>query len=766
MRTMTTLTTALLATAMAMAKGETNKVALADTASVVDLDEVVVVAQPKESARLRQQPIGSSVFTNKELKAVGADQMSALSMYVPSMAVPAYGARYTSSVYLRGIGSRIGAPSVGLYYDNVPIVSKAAYNRHFYQLDRIDVLRGPQGSLYGINTEAGLIRMYSKDPMAHQGTDIRLALGTGLYSNVEVAHYHRPSRQLAFSVAAFYNGLGGFFDNDNLGKKADLSNEAGTRLRLLWTPAERWKIDLTADYQYTNQNGFAYGLYDNETKRWNNPSTTTMNGYKRQMVTTGLNIAYSAKSLLFSSVTSHQYLYDLMMMDQDYMPQDYMQLQQRQKLNAITEELTLRSKGNAWWQHASGIFVSHQWLHTNAPVVFGGDMNTMIVANMGMPDVIAQGITISDNTVPSDFKTPQTNIGLYHESNISLANSLVLTLGLRYDHQHMSIDYNSNARFTLGFNLPTMHLEGSNQYMSDFIGTASQDCDQLLPKFALTYKFANGNIYANVCKGFRAGGYNLQMFADIFKTEQSQMGQQLMALMKADLVVEHSQEDMQKAENTISYKPETSWNYEMGTHLNLFNGKMHADLSAFIMHIHNQQLSVMAGNYGYGRMMVNAGRTTSCGVEAALRGNAMAQRLTWAVTYSYTNTTFRDYADDNVDYHGNKVPFVPQHTFSAMADYRVNLKGTLRAITIGANVAGNGPTYWSADNTTKQNLYAVAGAHLAFDLGHVELNLWGRNITDTRYNTFLVDSSVDGTSRYFAQRGNPIQAGIDVDIRL
>ena len=164
-----------------------------DTARMVDLDEVVVVAQPKEQVRLRLQPVSSSVFDSEQMNSLGIRDLNQLSQYVPSFDMPAYGSRITSTMYIRGIGSRINNTSVGVYYDNIPLMSKSAFNNHFYMLDRVDVLRGPQGTLYGMNTEGGLVRMYSKNPMNYQGTDIRLGIGTGLYTNAEVAHFHRAS---------------------------------------------------------------------------------------------------------------------------------------------------------------------------------------------------------------------------------------------------------------------------------------------------------------------------------------------------------------------------------------------------------------------------------------------------------------------------------------------------------------------------------------------------------------------------------------------
>ena len=104
---------------------------------------------------------------------------------------------------------------------------------------------------------------------------------------------------------------------------------------------------------------------------------------------------------------------------------------------------------------------------------------------------------------------------------------------------------------------------------------------------------------------------------------------------------------------------------------------------------------------------------------------------------------------------------------SLTADYRIPVSLTsLKNIIIGANVVGSGPVYWDAANIYKQDFYAVVGAHATLDFGTVSLDLWGRNLTDTGYNTFLINSSVDGVTRSFAQRGLPIQAGFDLRLKL
>ena len=225
-----------------------------------------------------------------------------------------------------------------------------------------------------------------------------------------------------------------------------------------------------------------------------------------------------------------------MVMDQDYLPEDYLRLEQRQKMNALTQELSLRSRGESVWNHASGVFFSKEWLKTNGPVYFGEAMNNMILGNMGMPQAMASILNISDNNVPGVFRTPQWNVGVYHESNISLFERLTLTLGLRYDYQKVAIEYNSQSMFTLsgkgtmmmpgpGGQMMQIPIDFTSKFVSDFSGNTDKGYSELLPKFALTYDLGSGsNVYAVVSKGFRAGGYNIQMFSDIFSSEQREIG--------------------------------------------------------------------------------------------------------------------------------------------------------------------------------------------------------------------------------------------------
>ena len=771
--------------------------AVNDTSKVVDLDELVVVAQPKEQVRLRLQPLSSNVFGSEQMRQLNVRDLSQLSQFVPSFVMPQYGSRLTSSMYMRGIGSRINNPAVGVYYDNIPLMTKAAFNSHFYMLDRVDVLRGPQGTLYGQNTEGGLVRVYSKNPMNYQGTDIKLSIGTGLWRNVEVAHHHRPSEKLAFTVAGFYSGLKGFFNNQNFDEKNDKSLEAGGKARLIFQPHDNLKLDWTADYQYVNQNGFGYGELNLDNNDVQDPATTTMNGYKRNMFTTGLSIStgvggdLKSAPMLFTAAYSYQFLQDRMLMDQDYMTPDYLRLGQRQKMHALTQEYVLRSHGQSRWQHTTGLFGSYQYLRTDAPVNFGDAITAPIgnaitkamtgamyeamygrmlaqMMQQGMPQAAAEaaaakaaqaavdkaGITMrADMGVEEMFHTPAMNFALFHESNILLTNRLKLTLGLRFNYDLLEISY--NALGYMNMTGGTANATATYHLTSNVADKRSKTYTQLLPKVGLTYTLNNelGNIYALVSKGYRAGGYNIQMFSDIL---QSDLNKHRNDAMRGDYDVQHALADYENIENTILYKPEESWNYEVGTHLNLFDSRVHFDLSLYYMQIRNQQLSIMEPNSNYGRIMVNAGKSHSCGLETTLRGRILDNALDWGVTYGFTNAKFDEYDS----YKDNYVPFVPMHTVSAMLDWH------LGSLTIGANMNGQGKTWWDEGNTYAQKFYALLGAHVDYDFGPVVVSVWGRNLTDTKYNTFAVQSSAAGGTRYFAQRGNPIHLGCDVNIHF
>ena len=782
-----------------------------DTTKVIDIEEVVIIASPKETSKLRQLPASVSLISQKDMQANRITSLKSASNIVPNFFMPDYGSRLTSAMYIRGIGSRINTPAVGMYVDNIPYLDKSAFDFNFYDIERLDILRGPQGTLYGRNTMGGLVKIHTRSPFSYQGTDLKLGYGSGNnHRSASLTHYHRINERFAFSAGGYYEGADGFFNNTYLDKKVDDMQAGGGRIRAIWLPSDNWKLDFTVGYDYTDEGGYPY-YFTGDIYSFPPKVTTDFIGkiaynkessYRRSLLNTGLNIEHQADNFIFNAVTGFQHLNDRMFMDQDFSPMDTYTLEQKQRINSITEEITFKSKPGKDWQWTTGVFGFYQDMNVISPVTFLKDgmgmLNQMlgsvipgkIEISMGGPMAmnILPSLVITDTEMPIDghFKTPQYNVALFHQSqfrNLFGMEGLSFTAGLRLDYEKMEMTYNSGTflDYTVGIKgemtqmgqvireinmMPETPLTVESRYK----GKLSKDYLQLLPKFALQYDFNNNksNVYASVSKGHRSGGYNYQMFSELLQSslKNDMMRQSKEAIMAkvpenyAGMVADKFPDAGQnpEAQQAVEYKPEYTWSYELGTHLSLFDGKLQADLAAFYMQTYDQQLSQMAES-GLGRITVNAGESESYGVEANLVAN-FNKHLQLNASYGYTHATFVKYnAGENEDYSGNYVPFVPMHTLNLGGSYAFHFNDSwAKSLTLGANMTGAGKIYWTEANHVSQDFYATLNGYVSLQTKTVQIDLWGRNLTDNEYTTFYFESM----GRGFEQRCKPFQMGMDV----
>lgn len=777
-----------------------------DTSRTITLDDITIVSTPKEVGSLRQQPSASSLLSASQLNAAQVTSLKGISALVPNLFIPDYGSRLTSAVYIRGIGSRINTPAVGMYVDNIPYVDKSAFNFNFYDIERIDVLRGPQGTLYGRNTMGGIIRIHTRNPFNYEGTDLSLSYATGdNHRTLSLTHYHRASDSFAFSAGGYYDGSDGFFTNATTGKKADKGSAAGGRIRALYKANDRLTFDLSTSYDYSDEGAYPYYHLISGTNSSTHSSSSTISNnressYRRSMLNSGLNIEYQASAFVMNAITGYQHLTDRMYLDQDFIAADIYTLEQRQRINTLSEEVTFKSRDNegGWYQWLTGVNVMYQSLHTSGPVTFYEDgvsgviegninriFSTLQLQNPKMPTM---GITLQDRefVVSSIMDTPVFDFALFHSSTFSW-NRWKLTAGLRFEYERLNLDYYSNSDITFDFDIamsPTMAFNYPDLKASPlFEGKMDDDYLQVLPKVSLMYQLsADNNIYANVSKGYRSGGYNIQMFSDLV---QAQMRSQMMTSIDeaGKGVVQKMLGEDQYGRltalgdvNSVVYKPEYSWNYELGAHLNFSQSSspLTLDAALFLLDTRDQQISRFAPS-GLGRMMVNTGKSRSYGAEMSALWRPL-QQLVITANYGYTHATFTDYDDGSTvanaegetvrnDYSGNYVPFVPQHTLGLDAAYTWTLPSDwAHSLTLGASYNGAGRIYWTESNLTIdgekacQDFYSTIGARLLLTLGNASIQLWGRNLADEKYSTFYFESA----GRCFEQHGKPMQVGIDV----
>ena len=772
-----------------------------DTTKVIDIEEVVVIASPKETSKLRQLPSSVSLISQKDMQANHITSLKSASSIVPNFFMPDYGSRLTSAMYIRGIGSRINTPAVSMYVDNIPYLDKSAFDFNFYDIERIDILRGPQGTLYGRNTMGGLVKVHTRSPFSYQGTDVKLSYGSGNnHRSASLTHYHRISERFAFSAGGYYEGADGFFTNSFLNKKVDDMQAGGGRIRAIWFASDDWKFDFNVNYDYTDEGGYPYYNKENQIA-YNREST-----YRRGLLNTGLNIEHQADNFIFNAVTGFQHLNDRMHMDQDFSPSDTYTLEQKQRINSISEEITFKSKPGKAWQWTTGLFGFYQNMDVTSPVTFRKDgigmLNGMlgsvipnkIEVSMGGPMMmnILPSLAITDGEMPIDgkFTTPQYNVALFHQSqfkDLFEKEGLSFTVGLRMEYEHMKMDYNSGTSlgYTVGIKgemtqmghvireiemMPATPLTVESRYQ----GEISKDYVQLLPKFALQYDFNNNksNVYASISKGYRSGGYNYQMFSELL---QSSLRNDMMRQSKDAIMAKVPQQfvgmvadkfptpgENPEVKSAVEYKPEYTWNYEIGTHLSLFDGKLQADLAAFYMQTYDQQLSQMAES-GLGRITVNAGESESYGVEANLVAS-LNKNLQLNASYGYTEATFVKYnAGKDEDYSGNYVPFVPRHTMNIGGSYSFYFNNSwAKSLTLGANATGAGKIYWTEANNVSQDFYTSLNGYISLKTQSVQIDLWGRNLTDNEYTTFYFETM----GRGYEQRCKPLQVGVDVRLHF
>jgi len=169
--TMLLLCTALPPTARAEARHTD-----ADTTILVDRVQVTAI---KQGTVLRSQPVAATILGSRVLEGSHVGAVKHLSQRVPNLHIPDYGSRMTSSIYVRGLGARIDQPVMGMNVDNVPILNKDCYDTELADIERIEILRGPQSMLYGRNTMGGVMNIHTLSPLAYQGTRLLAEYGSG-----------------------------------------------------------------------------------------------------------------------------------------------------------------------------------------------------------------------------------------------------------------------------------------------------------------------------------------------------------------------------------------------------------------------------------------------------------------------------------------------------------------------------------------------------------------------------------------------------------
>ena len=753
MKKIFTLIFALMAVGVAMAAVEP-----ADTTRHIVVDDIsIIAAAPKQHFGLSKEPISSSVVNLEYLSREVVRSVKDLSAMMPNFYQPDYGSRMTSSIYVRGFGARIDQPVMGMMVDGVSYLNKNNYDFELADVARVELLRGPQSTLYGRNTMGGQMNIYTLSPLHYEGVRGELEYGSGNSFRSKLNFYDKVGDRFAYSVGAYANSTDGFIENAFDGSKADWGENGGARLRVIWQMGRGWSLDNVASLGYNNEGGYAYALYDEQTQsvgavNYNDPSN-----YMRQNFSDGLVISHSGEKYKFTATTSYQFMHDRMRLDQDFSPQSIFTLKQEQREHAVTEDVVLRTNDySRRWQWVTGAYGFFKTIDMNAPVNLLKDgMKSLILGNM--PANMQAMLTFDREqlNIDSNFTLPTYGLALYHESSLSAGERWRFTAGLRLDYEASKMNYDNYAE--LGYKMdmssmrPGMVVEG--KVPVPFKGEEKLDYLELLPKFAVNFTTGVGDLYVTATRGYKAGGFNTQIFSDIL---QNKLKNALMAdAMSSMGRPSQSEPSPYDAASVTTYKPEYSWNYEFGGHLRFAEARVNLDFAAFWIECRDQQLTVFPEGQTTGRMMSNAGASRSRGVELSVAWE-VTKNLSLSAAYGYTNAKFVEFNDGVNDYSGNYLPYAPQHTSSVAVSYRIPLNCVvLDDITLNASCQGAGKIYWNEANTFKQDFYSLLNASVELRKGDYSLSLWGKNLTNTDFYTFYFKSM--GNS--FMNVGKPCRWG-------
>ncbi|MDD2243267.1 MAG: TonB-dependent receptor [Dysgonamonadaceae bacterium] len=446
-----------------------------DSLRTFSLDSIVVTNIKQPYSKWLQPTSISSINSNViELKQIR--EMKDFSAFIPNFIMIDRDSKLTSSVFIRGVGSIINAPGVAMYVDGVPHFEKSSFDINLMAIDKIEFLRGPQGTLYGRNAMGGIILVHSKSPFIHQGTKIQLRYGRFNDINFSVSHLNRLSNKFAYSISGEYEHSDGFIPNIYTKKNADKLNSTSINSRLEWRPTNKLSFRLINGFNLTNQGAFTYGLVDT-TKNWvDSINIDHESSYKRKIYDSGLQINIRNNYIWLSSLSSIQLLNDNYTVDQDASPKNLYYAIQTEDQFLLAQEINIHSLNESWYEWNAGVFAFNHQIKRG----------TDVFINMVKPNY----------QLEKRYNDYNRGFALFHQSSFRLTPSLNLEAGIRYDYE------NANS-----VHIENKIIEGQKTLIGDY--NSPLTFKQWTPKISAQYSLTNKtHIYATIAKGYKTGGFN------------------------------------------------------------------------------------------------------------------------------------------------------------------------------------------------------------------------------------------------------------------
>jgi len=629
----------------------------------------IVIESFKQNSDLSIQPVSASILSESIIKENNITNIKEVTAFVPNLFMPDYGSKMTSPVYIRGIGSAKNAPSVGLYVDGVPYFDRSTFDININDIDRIEVLRGPQGTIYGRNTMGGIINVFTKSPLKTSGTNINLSAGNYNTYQTGISHYGNVNNKVGYSLSGNYIHSGGYFMNKTTEKRADPIDAVSTRARVSWRILPRLTMNLILAYEYSDQDGYPYRIYDKESRTMEDINYNARSFYRRNMSTNGLNIEYVTDDFKLGSMTAFQFYDGKQGLDQDFSPKDlyYVDFYQRQQM--YSQEFNIKSiREDSKYKWQFGLFGFHQ----NYFQINDVDYRT------------------TGKHVLQNVHNPTEGIALYHQSTLNdiFIPGLSATFGIRYDWERTK---SSLIRTTKNTD-EEPDIEPEVEVKDHF--------SQVTPKASVQYSFnRDGLAYFSVSKGYKTGGFNNTADEDKDRT----------------------------------FDPEHSWCYELGTKSGFLDNLLYLDLTLYYIKWNDQQISqtkptgqgFLIRNAG---KSVSKGIELSAQVNPLRNLNF---QLSYGYTHAKYKE-YKESETTNYDNNYLPMVPKNTLAISANYTIETNRKW-LDNIVLNAQYTGVGKLYWNDINDIDQPYYGLYSGKVSFVKKQFSLDFWAKNIGTKNY---------------------------------
>lgn len=759
----------------------------ADTsAATTTLQEVVVTAQ-KRPEIVRYVPMSISVVTSSDLAASHIASYADLSRVVPSLSFSSLGGEGLSNLQIRGISSQAGTATVATYIDDVSLTTRNLYSEgapepRVFDLQRIEVLRGPQGTLYGASALGGVIRFITNQPVLNQFRGDAFAEGAGVsHGGMDWDLRGTVNIPLADNRAALRLGVERGVDSGYVNVLPLLpgGSEIPRSNRNDWTVSHAaLLLELTDNLSATaavfyqryhtddtdvvalspNTPGPYYatkGLLEPGTDELAVPSvtihwdmgaadlTSVTAFYHRNFARVNDLTVGNSESIAAGSVSNPA----LAAVVFNLPSADYLNT----RVNQFSEEARLESKpfspgdGIPVTWLLGGFFSNDRTYLIDTQPIFG--MNATFArygADPQNPNDLSGGF-------PNDFANDLSFLATrnYHtreyagfgQATYHFGETLRLTAGLRYQVANEVFDHMANYYYSAC----DPSVGGPGCPATDH---ATGHFHALTPKVAVDWDISpDVTLYGNITKGFRLGSENrpVPLYGDP-NLDPNVPG---VNSTRADLRY------LGLASVPASFRPDSLWNYELGTKSALLNRHLLLDLSAFYIRWTDIQQTINLISSGY-NFQANAGSATSKGVELAAKA-LLPGGFTLEASAGYTKATLDsgvviNGVVVNNTFAGEDVPGVPRWSGNFAAQYQFTVASALLFVRGEANFVGSSHgTLVTTDPDYQRPAYSLFQASAGATIGRYDISIFGKNLTN--------DDKI-------IQRPNILNAGFDEGYRI